>query len=315
MDETAGPGPGAMPRAEVDIDEELVGRLLAEQHPDLAGRPLSWLANGWDNAMLRLGDDLVVRLPRRRLAADLVEHEQRWLPVLAPTLPLPVPVPLRVGRPSGHDPWAWSVLPWVDGRPAGADPDLDGPTAARQIGAFLAALHRPAPPDAPANPFRGGALATRTERFVGALDRITQPVDAVAVLDRWQACLDAPAWGGPPLWLHGDLHANNLLSAGGRLVTVIDFGDITAGDPATDLAAAWSLLDETDRAAFRQAADTPERPIDGAMWLRAEGWALAVGTAILANSGDNPAMAAMGRRMVGRFLVEPDEGDEPKGGE
>ncbi|MEM9562019.1 MAG: aminoglycoside phosphotransferase family protein [Actinomycetota bacterium] len=315
MDESGGSGPGAMPRAEVEIDEDLVGRLLTEQHPDLADRPLSWLTNGWDNAMLRLGDDLVVRLPRRRLAAELVEHEQRWLPALAPSLPLPIPAPVRVGRPSDAYPWAWSVLPWIDGRPAGADPDLDGTAAGEQLGSFLAALHRPAPAEAPANPFRGGPLTTRHERFLGFVERIAGLVDTDAVLERWHTCLDAPRWDGPPLWLHGDLHAHNLLSAGGRLVAVIDFGDITAGDPATDLAAAWSLLDDADHEGFRLAADSAERPIDDAMWLRADGWALAVGTALLASSGDNPAMAAMGRRMTRRFLLDPDEPDGSAGDE
>lgn len=307
-EETAAPGPGTppaptgqdgMPKAEVDIDVALVERLLAAQHPDLADLPITELANGWDNVLYRLGTELTVRLPRRRLAADLIEHEQRWLPTLAPTLPLPIPAPVRVGRPDGDYPWAWSIQPWFDGRAAGADPDLDGATAATQLGDFLAALHRPAPPEAPVNPFRGGPLTDRNDRLMTSLDRLGDLVDRDGVLDRWAECLAAPPWDGPPLWLHGDLHAHNLVSDGGRLVAVIDFGDLTGGDPATDLSVAWSLLDPDDRPRLRQAATSEDRPIDDALWCRAEGWALAVGVALLANSGDNPTMAAMARRMLG----------------
>jgi aminoglycoside phosphotransferase (APT) family kinase protein len=292
-------GAGAMPAAEVDIDGELVRRLLADQHPDLAQRALVEVANGWDNVLFRLGDDLAVRLPRRRLAATLVEHEQRWLPVLAPSLPLPVPTPIRVGRPTGYYPWSWSILPWFEGGPAGADPAIDGPAAARDIGRFLAALHRPAPAEAPVNRWRGGPLTGRDRHLRRRLDDLSDRVDTSDLVRRWERCLAAPPWDGPPLWLHGDLHAHNIVSRDGRLVAVIDFGDITAGDPATDLAVAWSLLDPVDHDAFRAAADSEARPMDRALWRRAEGWALAVGVALLASSADNPAMDAMGRRMVG----------------
>lgn len=309
--DTASNSPRMVPAAEVDIDVDVVRGLLAEQHPDLADRPLRLLTNGWDNVMYRLGPDLTVRLPRRELAARLVEHEQRWLPELAPALPLPVPAPVRIGRPTTTYPWSWSILRWFDGGPAGADPDLDQPAAAEQLGRFLAALHRPAPVDAPDNPFRGGPLSTRAdglERWLGMLGGV---IDRAALSARWQHCAAAPTWAGPPLWIHGDLHAHNLLSHEGRLVAVIDFGDLTSGDPATDLSVAWSLLDPEDRSALRRAADTDERPIDDALWLRAEGWALSIGAAVLANSADHPAMAAMGRRMLAPFLLD---GDQPVDG-
>jgi aminoglycoside phosphotransferase (APT) family kinase protein len=301
-DRPTGPA-AAMPAAEVEIDPALVRRLLAEQQPDLADLPLTELANGWDNVLYRLGDDLVVRLPRRRLAAELVLNEQRWLPVLAPRLPLAVPVPVRVGRPSGEYPWSWSIQPWIPGRAAAVSPDLDGPAAARDLGRFLAALHRPAPADAPANPYRGGPLAERREATDERLARFADRLDVDDLRRRWERALAAPPWSGPPMWIHGDLHAHNLLADRGRLVAVIDFGDITAGDPATDLAVAWSLLEPADHEAFRRAADRREpgadaRPIDDAMWHRAEGWALSVGLAILAHSADGPAMEAMARRML-----------------
>ncbi len=303
-------GPSDMPPAEVDVDVDLVRALLAEQHPDLADRPLTELANGWDNVMYRLGPDLTVRVPRRELAATLIEHEQRWLPELAPSLPLPIPAPVRIGRPSADYPWAWSILPWFDGGPAGTDPDLDGPAAATELGRFVAALHRPAPDDAPANPFRGGPLSTRAEGFHQRLDRLDGLVDVGAARQRWDRCAAARPWAGPPLWLHGDLHSHNVVSQWGRLVAVIDFGDITAGDPATDLAVAWSLLDPTDHPAFRLAADSAGRPVDDDLWLRAEGWALAIGVAVLASSADNPAMAAMARRMLGPLVVDGNRADQ-----
>jgi len=147
-----------VPPAEVDVTDELVRALLAAQCPELAGLPLRRVANGWDNVMYRLGDRHAVRIPRRRLAAPLVEHEQRWLPVLAPHLPVPVPVPLHAGRPQDGYPWCWSVTPWLDGVPAAtrlAGGGMGEPFA-RALAAFAVALHQPAPSDAPHNPFRGG---------------------------------------------------------------------------------------------------------------------------------------------------------------
>jgi len=307
-----GTGPASTPAAEIEIDEDLVLRLLAEQHDDLTDLPIQVLASGWDNVMFRLGDELTVRLPRRSAAATLVEHEQRWLPELAPRLPLPIPAPVRVGRPSSFYPWSWSVLPWFDGGPAGIAADLDGPTVAEQLGRFLAALHRPAPSDAPDNPHRGVPLRQREAGFLERVDLLSSSsadrpalIDRAATLDRWSAAVGAKVWPGPPLWVHGDLHGHNILSDHGHLVAVIDFGDITSGDPATDLAVAWSILEPQDHQAFRRAADAAERPIDDAMWLRAEGNAIAVGIAILANSADNPAMAAMARRMLGPLAIGP----------
>src|ERR1700722_19743881 len=133
-----------MPAAEIDISPDLVCRLLAAQHPDLARLPVSVLANGWDNLICRLGDDLLVRLPRRALGARLAEHEQRWLPVRAGRLPLPVPAPVRVGRPDANYPWSWSIVPYLPGRTAAEEPPDPG-AAASAMGGFLAALHEPAP--------------------------------------------------------------------------------------------------------------------------------------------------------------------------
>ena len=287
------------PAAEVDVDATLVRSLLAEQRPDLAALPLSEAATGWDNVLFRLGDDLCVRLPRRSVAAPLVEHEQRWLPTLAPHLPLPVPVPVHAGRPGAGYPWAWSVVPWLPGEIALHAPPADPDAAALALGRFVAALHGvAAPPDAPANPWRGIPLAHRDERLRSDLDRVGPAVDRAAVLDCWSTLVAVPAWTGPPTWLHGDLHPGNVLVADGAIAGVIDFGDLTSGDPAGDLGIAWMLLPPPARAVFRSAVGD----VDDDTWQRGRGWALAVGMAIIGSSADNPAFTDLGVRTVAAAL-------------
>ncbi|MHB1433708.1 MAG: phosphotransferase, partial [Streptosporangiaceae bacterium] len=203
--------PNPMPAAEVDVSIDLLGRLLAEQHPDLADLPITVLANGWDNVIFRLGDDLLARLPRRAMAAALTAHELRWLPVLATGLPLPVPVPLRSGAPGEGYPWQWSIVPYLPGEPAVDHPPADPLAAAAALAGFLAALHRTAPPDAPANPVRGVPLARRAESFAANLAAVGPIPDRATVLRVWAEALAAPVFDQPPVWLHGDMHPANLL--------------------------------------------------------------------------------------------------------
>jgi aminoglycoside phosphotransferase (APT) family kinase protein len=106
------------PISELEIDVPLVYSLLEEQHPDLKHLPIHLIDAGWDNAMFRLGEQLSVRLPRRKAAATLIENEQTWLPFLAEQLPIRVPTPYRLGKPARGYPWRWSVLPWLAGIPA-----------------------------------------------------------------------------------------------------------------------------------------------------------------------------------------------------
>jgi aminoglycoside phosphotransferase (APT) family kinase protein len=209
-------GPERMPAAEVDVFADLVRRLLAAQHVDLAGLPVEVIASGWDNAMYRVGDVLVARLPRRALAARLLVHEQRWLPVLAPRLPLPVPAPVRAGQPGLGYPWPWSIVPFLPGQVASRNPPADPRGAAVSLGRFLAALHAPAAPDAPLNLVRGVPLAHRSEAVTQNLSILGALVDRRAVMRRWEAALAAPLWDGPPVWLHGDLHPANILVHRGR---------------------------------------------------------------------------------------------------
>ena len=292
-----------MPAAEVDVSLELVRRLVAAQQPDLAHLPVEVMANGWDNLICRLGPELAVRLPRRALAAELIVHEQRWLPVLAGRLPLPVPVPVRTGRPAPGYPWPWSIVPFLPGRVAAEDPPADLTGAAASLGRFLGALHVPAPPDAPVNPYRGVPLAERSAVVAENMGIMGARVDRRAVTRAWETALAAPVWGSPPVWLHGDLHPANILVDRGRVSGVIDFGDITSGDPAADLSVAWMLLPAECHGAFRDTyrAAGGHAAGDGG-WARARGWALALSLAFLAHSADNPLIAGIGQRTLEAVL-------------
>jgi aminoglycoside phosphotransferase (APT) family kinase protein len=263
-----------MPAAEVDVTEALVRQLLSEQHPDLADRPLVLVANGWDNVIFRLdgGDDaaLTVRVPRRQLGADLVANEHRWLPELALRLPIAIPAPVRFGEPNDEYPWKWSVCPWFDGDVAADVAPDDLGREAQCLGAFLAALHTPAPTDAPRNAYRCGPATEPRPRFEGAVERLGALVDGPRVRARWEELVSVEEWDGDPVWLHGDLHTANVIVHDGAISAVIDLGDITAGDPAVDFAIGWMLFDDHDRSSFRTAAGG----VDDATWSRAEGAAL-----------------------------------------
>lgn len=280
-----------MPAAEVPVSVELVRRLLDEQHPDLADLPVEVLANGWDNLVCRLGEEFLVRLPRRAMAAELVAHEQRWLPELSGRLPLPVPAPVRVGKPTARYPWCWSVVPFFPGRIAARSEPDDPWSAATALGGFLDALHVPASSEAPVNVFRGIPLAGRAEGVLRGLAHV-DPADRTTALRVWETAATTPAWDGPRVWLHGDLHPANILVDRGRISAVIDFGDITSGDPATDLSVAWMLFKTAQRAAFRQAYGRA----DDATWKRARGWALVLSLVFLSHSADNPLMRGIGER-------------------
>jgi aminoglycoside phosphotransferase (APT) family kinase protein len=236
------------PVAEFEITGALVTALLTDQHPDLAHLPLQLVGEGWDNVLFRLGDCLAVRLPRRTAAANLIRHEQTWLPRLAAQLPLPVPAPCRVGTPARGYPWKWSVVPWLPGQPA----HQNEPVASQvtTLDAFLSSLHVPAPADAPVNPVRGvplrqraRAVEERMQRLAGRTNLITAQIRQI-----WDAGLAAPV-DVSSTWLHGDLHPSNVLVKEGIISGIIDWGDITSGDCATDLASIWMLF--TDPQAHR----------------------------------------------------------------
>jgi aminoglycoside phosphotransferase (APT) family kinase protein len=232
-----------MIESEIEISEDLVRDLLREQHPDLAGLPIREVAGGWGNQMWRLGDELAVRMQRMDKGPDLQLKERRWLPVLAPRLPLPVPTPVRSGAPSERFPKMWTVMTWVEGTPLDHGSITRGDHAADRLAAFLKALHVEAPADAPDASDRGG----HPRECTGGFERFLQAVDLGRFAEEdiravWDEAVAAPRWEGPRAWVHGDLHPANVVVADGTLAGVVDFGDVFAGDPAWDLAAAWVLL-------------------------------------------------------------------------
>ncbi|HEY0736111.1 MAG TPA: aminoglycoside phosphotransferase family protein [Herpetosiphonaceae bacterium] len=292
---------GGTPPAEFDLDSAFVARLLAEQHPDLAELPLQPIDVGWDNAMFRLGETLAVRLPRRAAAAPLIVHEQRWLPRLADRLPLPIPSPYRIGTPALGYPWSWSVVPWLPGNAADHEPPH--PAQAPIFATFLRSLHVAAPDDAPANPVRGVPLSTRAAGVEERMRRLATKTDLITpqLMHIWDAAVSAPL-DAPATWLHGDLHPRNILVEHEVITGIIDWGDITAGDRATDLAAIWMLF---ATAKAREAALTTYADLSAATLQRAKGWAILFGTVLLETGLiDHPRHAAIGEWTL-RRVVEP----------
>ncbi len=277
------------------LDAPLVAALLAEQAPELAGRPLRKVPGGRDNAVVRVGDDLAVRLPRTQASAVLLRHEQRWLPSLGPLLPLPVPVPVLAGRPGAGFPHPWSVVPWRPGRTADEAPyDEDALSAA--LTAFLAALHVPAPAGAPVNPVRGVPLSARRDRFARS---VASHPDGPALRRELDRLVEVPGPDGPAVWVHGDLHARNVVVDGGRVAAVIDFGDLHAGDRTIDLAWTWMLLADDARSRVRVAL-APDRDT----WARARGWALVLGSLIweIGRTDADPAFLRTGSRTLAQAV-------------
>jgi aminoglycoside phosphotransferase (APT) family kinase protein len=306
----------AKPAAEVRIDSHLVRRLLVAQAgetiPDASELPLEKVAEGWDSEVWRLGPAYAVRLPRRALAAPLVLHEQAVLPGvaerLAPTGPR-VPAPLVNGVAAEGYPWAWSVVPWMEGERA-----MDESRAARgswapTLARALAALHVDAPDRYPVNPFRGVPLATRAdaiaERLRAVRDAGTLSARSITGLEKvWRAGVEADAWDRPPVWIHGDMHPGNLVTHEGALTGIIDFGDVTAGDPAYDLALAWLAIDSQGRERF--IAATGSR-YDADIWIRAKAWAAAVVLMLLGHSDDNPDYFALGQDAASEVIADDAE--------
>ncbi|MEU1305372.1 aminoglycoside phosphotransferase family protein [Streptomyces shenzhenensis] len=231
-----------MTDTEIEITADLVRDLLQEQHPDLAGLAIREVAGGWGNQMWRLGDELAVRMQRMDPTPELQLKERRWLPVLAPRLPLPVPNPVRVGEPSERFPKHWTVMTWVPGEPLDHGSISRGDHAADTLAGFLRALHVEAPAEAPISTDRGAHPRYCTDGFENLFQAVAPDDIAADVRAVWDDAVAAHAWEGPRVWVHGDLHPANVVVSHGTLSGIVDFGDMFAGDPALDLAAAWVLL-------------------------------------------------------------------------
>ncbi|MFE0178432.1 phosphotransferase [Streptomyces sp. NPDC059002] len=296
---------------DTEITADLVRDLLQDQHPDLAELPLREVAGGWGNQMWRLGDELAVRIQRMDTEPDNQLKERRWLPLLAPRLPLPVPVPVRSGAPSERFPKMWTVMKWVPGLPLDHGSITRGEHAADTLAAFLRALHVAAPADAPADTGRGAHPKDSTDffdQFFDAVDADAIGSDAADVRAVWDDAVAAPAWEGPPVWVHGDLHPANVVVVDGTLAGVVDFGDMFVGDPALDLAAAWVLLPQGEAARFFAAYGE----VDEATVRRARGHAAlkSLFLMLMGQNGDRglpggkPAWGPAGRAALDRVLSE-----------
>ncbi len=286
---------------EIDIDVSLVQRLLTMQFPQWANLPLKRvLSAGTDNALYRLGSDMIVRLPRIGWAAKNVDREHQWLPQLAPFLSIPIPTPLGKGIPAEGYPWPWSIYSWLEGRnpTVGHIPNLALFTS--DLVAFISALHKIDLPTGPASS-RGVPLEEQDIETRKAIRELEGVIDIDPVIAMWETALQVPTWSKPPVWVHGDLSPGNLLIEHDRLSAVIDFGSLGIGDPACDLIIAWNLLPAHMRDTFRAALRA-----DDATWERGRGWALSNALIALPYYKDtNPVLADNARHVI-QEIIEDD---------
>ncbi len=286
---------------EHDLDEELVRALLRAQQPAWADLPIGRVvSSGTDNAMFRLGDDMVVRMPRVERAMPRLDNEHKWLPTLAPELPLATPTVLAHGEPGQGYPWTWSVYSWIDGDNAFDAEVRDLAQAARDVATLITALQNIDTRDAPiATPGRRGTPLSTTERQTRrAIEESEGLIDVGVVTDAWEAALRAPEWDREPVWFHGDIARGNLLVSEGRIHALIDFGSIGVGDPACDLVIAWDLFDSETRPILRDALG-----VDDATWDRGRGWALCTAMwALPYYLHTNPLMIGQARYKIAEVL-------------
>lgn len=285
------------PVAEIEITENLVHDLLSEQFTTLAHLPLTHLGTGWDNAIYRLGDELTVRLPRREAAAQLMVNEQTWLPQLAKRLPIPISAALYTGVPTSNYPWHWSVLPFFVGDCADECPLSD--LSVDIFAHFLLKLHQIAPPEAPQNLFRGVSLSKKLEPIGKRISNLKAQTNFISKqIEKIWFNGQIASTAMDRRWIHGDLHAQNVLGTNGVVSAVIDWGDITAGDVATDLASAWTLFsNQRDRQQLLEIYQP-----DSAAITRAMAWAVSFGV-VLTETGlvNNPRHASQGQRILARL--------------
>lgn len=297
--------------SDAELTADLVRDLLLSQHPDLAELPLQEVEGRWGDSMWRLGDELAVRIQRMDTEPVHQLKERKWLPLLAPRLPLPIPVPVRSGAASERFPKIWTVMTWVPGQPLDHGSITRGAHAAETLAAFLRALHVHAPADAPVDTGRGAHPEDCTDAFNHFFDDVDADwigSDAADVQAVWDDAVAAPAWAGPPVWVHGDLHPANVVVADGTLAGVVDFGDLFAGDPAADLAAAWVLLPTGAAghffAAYAEADEATVRRARGLAALKSLFLMLMGQNGDRGLPGGKPARGPAGRVALDRVLSE-----------
>ncbi|MCE0721969.1 aminoglycoside phosphotransferase family protein [Legionella resiliens] len=257
----------------VPIDVSLVRKLIDSQFPRWSDLPIKPVAfSGWDNRTFHLGPEMTVRLPSAPSYALQVEKEQLWLPYLAPHLSLSIPTPLAKGEPVADYPWHWSIYRWIEGHTASIERIKDMELFASDLAQFLLELQKIDAEGGPAagehSFYRGGPLSTYDTEVNAAIKILGKYTDTGILSLIWSEAL-GELWQGAPVWIHGDIAVGNLLIKEGRLCAVIDFGQLAIGDPACDLAIAWTFFKEASRNVFRKVLE-----LDTATWARARGWAL-----------------------------------------
>lgn len=284
------------------IDEALVRTLVSTQFPQWKDLPIrSVTHNGWDNRTFQLGEHMLVRMPSAEEYALQVEKEQQWLPKLAPFLPLSVPTPLGLGEPANGYPWKWSIYSWLPGEPAADSNHLND--LATDLARFLLALQRIDSTNGPSpgehSFYRGGPLTTYDNQTRKALVALQDKIDTQAATEIWETAL-ASQWMHSPVWVHGDISAGNLLIKNGRLSAVIDFGQLTTGDPACDLAIAWTFFKNESRAIFQSMLS-----LDSNTWARGRAWALWKALIVYAQlPGTNPLEMENSKRIIAEILAD-----------
>lgn len=288
---------------EVDITPELVKDLLSTQFPEWANLPLQRMyPEGTDNAMYKLGNDKLVRLPRTEGSSSNIEKELNWLPRLRPQLPIPIPNIMGKGMPNTTYPFPWLVCEWLDGSNPDKEGMIDERKAAADMGAFVNAMQNTKPDNGP-KCRRGKPLSTLDKEVKQSIPLLNELYNTELLNDLWQSALKASNWEKDPVWIHGDLHAGNLLAKNRKLVGVVDFGLAGIGDPACDMMVAWTLLSRNSREMFRSIVQP-----DDNTWCRGRGWALFLGiVGYPYYRVTNPLFANIAKRALDQVIADCSE--------
>ena len=284
---------------EVDIDNALVSKLITRQFPEFSDLPINHInSHGTDNVIFRLGEDMAIRLPRIKEAADNIEKEYKWLPKLAPLLPLQIPIPLKKGTADENYPYPWYIYRWLKGNSA-TNEKINLVQAAKDLGEFIYALKKVDAKTAPPSR-RGLPLSSCDKETREAIILLKNTFNIDQIKNAWQQALAVPLYKGDPVWIHGDLLPSNMLVENGKLTAILDFGISGTGDPACDMMVAWTFLNAQTRHIFRQKVQA-----DDNTWARAKGWALTFGLVALPYyKKTNPELAAIAKRTIDEVLMD-----------
>lgn len=291
-----------------EVVEELAQSLIDGQFPVWSHLPLKKIDSaGTDNSIYRLGEELAVRFPVSASAAQQVAKEHIWLPKLI-SFAVAIPIVIGAGRPMNEFPFPWSVMTWIEGKDATADVIVDWLKTAEDLGQFIREFRSQNPSGAPLagkhNAFRGTALGNLDQIARNAIDALRYMFDHSLLLDIWEQALGVEPWAGAPQWIHGDIHAANIIVKNGNIAGIIDLGLMGVGDPACDLAPAWSFLPSHVRDVFREAAD-----VDGPTWLRGKGWGLYIGVIALSYyRGRNPTLSGIAETAIRAVIEDGEQG-------